>query len=121
MSESVIYEVQPKEVDADGNEVTLANYTVQSTSATRIKNELALASTTGGVYTSLTSTTGHTLAQLQSDQPINLDIQSSTGGSLLIITAIKNFMFSNTSGKTYTYKILNASGSTANIVWRLYV
>jgi len=120
MAASVQYQVQPKQIDSEGNELDFTAYTIQSTDTINVKQEFSLASTTG-VYTTLNSSTGHTLTELQSDQPINIDIMDSLGASLLIVTAIKNFILTNTSGKTYTYKITNGSGTAANIVWRLYV
>ena len=121
MAASIKYEVQPKQIDAEGNEFVLPAYTVQSTDVSNNKQEFLLASNTGASYTDLDTTTAHKSVELQSDQPIDIDIMNSTGGSLLILTATKNLLWTNTSGKTYTYKILNQSGVSANVVWRLYV
>ncbi|RKZ03705.1 hypothetical protein DRQ25_17605 [Candidatus Fermentibacteria bacterium] len=121
MAASIKYQIEPKQIDSDGNEFDLPAYTIQSTDTVNDKQEFALASNTGSTYTTLNSSTGHVSVELQSDQAVDFDIMDSTGGTLLSLTATKNIIWSNTSGKTYTYKILNQSGSTANVVWRLYV
>ena len=128
MSESIIYQVQPKEVDVSGQETLLDQYEIQTTvttgpagmvvSSIKTKQEFVLTTTT--LYT-LPSTTGHHLVEFQADNDVNVLITTTSGG-FVEFGSVRNMIINFTTAVTNTYQLRNVSGTTSvNIVWREYV
>jgi len=115
MSKSIKYQIQPKEIDADGNEVSLSSYVFQTTYTNKANTARELLD--ANVYVTLPVIEDQRAVEFQSDQEVIFSILSSG-------TEIAEFL--NCKGliliinKDYTYRVKNMSGSTAKIVWRSY-
>lgn len=115
MSALVYYTIQPKEIDADGNELDLTAYSIQSNGDT--KNSYQASIQTADKYISLPYTNNHTSIELISDQEIYFSIYNN--GVLVIEIPVTNILIKGT--LDYTYKVRNISGYTALVQWRLYL
>jgi hypothetical protein len=121
MTKSIKFEVQPQWSDSvSGEVIDLTSYTVIGSGEDYLEYEAQI--TSANSFVTLPVITGHNGIELVSDQDLTFDIM--TAGSVLVVefTKVKYFnMNLDAANLTYTYKIKNFSGTTANITWRIYI
>jgi hypothetical protein len=120
MSDTVVYEIQPKTVETSGQENNLLQYSIINDAENSVEESLVVPYALG-TYVDLPSITSHKLIEFQADQDVYFAIYVS-GAKTIEFTACRNLILKCTSG-VYTYKVKNevGVGIDANIVWRLYV
>uniref|UniRef100_A0A6M3M5J0 Uncharacterized protein n=1 Tax=viral metagenome TaxID=1070528 RepID=A0A6M3M5J0_9ZZZZ len=117
MSVYIRYQVQPKEVDTNGNELELEQYTIESAGDASVKYVRTLSN--ADKYVDLPVIADHTSVEFISNQDVYFSICDSSGTQLLEIEACRNLVLKAT--LNYTYQIKNISGDDADVIWRLYL
>jgi hypothetical protein len=120
MSDTVVYNVQPKTVETSGQENNLLQYSIIDDAENSIIENLVVPYGLG-TYVDLPVIASHTLIEFQSDQDVTFAIYISAVKTIEF-TACRNLILKCTSG-VYTYKVKNEVGVAidANITWRLFV
>ena len=127
MSNTLKYTVYPKEIDASSNEFEQNDYVIENTYTTMTEWSAVVANTSPTLTEVLVPTlVSAKVFELQSDQNLSLVIYQSNGTTpVATITGIKNFISSvgtagSTTGGNYIYKVVNVSGTNANVIVRQY-
>lgn len=120
MSDTVVYEIQPKTVESSGAENTLPQYSIINNAESGINENLVVPYSLG-TYVDLSSIAGHGVIEFQSDQDVTFAIYIAAVKTIEF-AACRNLILKCTSG-VYTYKVKNevGVGISANIIWRCYV
>lgn len=115
MSNSIRFQITPKIVDEDNNELDLSNYII-NTNYTKSTEYTALLPN-ADKYVSLPVLDDMLTVEFISDQEVYLSIWS--GASMLVeIANTSNMILKSTT--PYTFKVRNLSNSNANVIWRVY-
>lgn len=116
MSETVVYEIQPKEIMASGTENSLEDYSLTNSSEKQACSVLSLPN--AAAYVELPRLDDHNLIEFQADQDVYLALYDST--TLIVeFENVRNLILK--AKLDFTYKVKNLSGQDANITWRLFV
>jgi len=114
MSNTIRYQIEPKEISAEGQEILLAPYVIEENNDNSVENKLEIVS--GPSYVDLPVIANHNLIEFMSDQEVFFAIYSGAP-QVIEFTSTRNLILK--ANLNWTYKVKNISGNTANILWRL--
>jgi len=116
MSDYIRFQVTTKLIDANNNETQLDNY---QASQTYTKYEVYKATLLTGANVDLPIIANQVAFEFQSDQDVTFNIKTSAGVQESALAATRNLI--GKFGVNKTYNVANASGATANLVWRVFI
>jgi hypothetical protein len=116
MTKTIIYTIQPKQIDDNGNELDLTQYTISDNANDFVQylREIEVADK----FITLPILENHKVIELISDQQIDFYIYDGVTEKI-VFNNIKNLILN--ADLNYTYKIKNLGTDTANIEWRVFL